>query len=93
MVRITEDLLRRKAEANNGVLRTLRELALHQQGIETIELLNQHCRHLRVLYLHNNIISKIEGLHRLKVRKGWKRWLDPSLYILTTENFTISYRS
>ena len=66
MVRITEELLRKKAEHNDGALATLRELALHQQGIEKIELLNQACRHLTALHLQNNIIAKIENLHRLK---------------------------
>lgn len=66
MVRISEDLLRKKAEHNDGVLSTLRELALHQEGIDKIELLNQACRHLTALYLQNNIIERIENLHRLK---------------------------
>jgi len=67
MARITADLLRRRAEHNDGALVTLREIGLHQQGIERIELINQACRHLRILYLQNNLISKIENLHRLKV--------------------------
>lgn len=68
MVRITPDLLRRRAEHNDGVLATLQEITLHQQNIERIELLNQLCRRLRILYLQNNVICKIERLNRLKVR-------------------------
>jgi hypothetical protein len=45
-------------------------LALHQLGLERIELLNQACRHLTCLYLNNNIISRIENLNRLKARPG-----------------------
>ncbi|EFN55740.1 hypothetical protein CHLNCDRAFT_52395 [Chlorella variabilis] len=66
MTRITQALLVKRAEHNDGILRTLEEIALHAQGIERIELLNQCCRHLRILYLQNNIIPKIEQLHRLK---------------------------
>jgi protein TilB len=67
MVLITEELLRKKAEHHAGGLTTLKEIALHQQGIEKIQVLNQLCRHLTCLYLHNNIIQKIENLNRLKV--------------------------
>ncbi|GMH38661.1 hypothetical protein BSKO_06545 [Bryopsis sp. KO-2023] len=44
----------------------LEEIALHQQNIEKIELFGQLCRHLKILYLQNNIIEKIQNLHRLK---------------------------
>lgn len=56
-----------RAEHNQGILRTLEELSLHQQNIEKIEVLGQACRHVKILYLQNNLISKIENLHRLKV--------------------------
>lgn len=74
-MRITEDLLRRRAEHNDRVLATLQEVALHQQNIERIELLNQLCRRLRILYLQNNVICKIEQLNRLKVWKAGARLL------------------
>lgn len=67
MGRITVDLLRRRAEHNDRCLSTLQEIGLHAQGIQRLELLNQHCRALRILLLQNNLIAKIEGLHRLKV--------------------------
>ena len=64
-VPITEDLIRRKAEHNEGMLSTLEEIALHQLDIDKIEVLNG-CRNLQIVYLQHNLISKIEGLHRLK---------------------------
>mmetsp|Transcript_11850 Transcript_11850/g.39263 ORF Transcript_11850/g.39263 Transcript_11850/m.39263 type:complete len:348 (-) Transcript_11850:442-1485(-) len=62
---LTEDLIRRKAEHNEGMLSTLEEVALHQLDIDRIETLN-HCRQLKIVYLQSNLISRIEGLHRLK---------------------------
>lgn len=59
MGRITEDLLRKRAEHNEGIVSSLREVSLHQQEIEKIEFLNSACRHLQILYLQNNLISKI----------------------------------
>jgi hypothetical protein len=35
------------------------ELSLHGNNIEKIELLGQACRHLRILYLQNNVIGRI----------------------------------
>lgn len=49
------------------MLSTLEEVALHQQNLERIELLGQLCPKLKILYLQNNLISKIENLHKLKV--------------------------
>ena len=46
---------------------TLEEVALHQNSIEKIELLGQVCPHLKILYLQNNLISKIQNLNKLKV--------------------------
>jgi protein TilB len=48
------------------MISSLEELALHQQHIEKIELLNQACRHLKILLLQNNLIPKLENLHRMK---------------------------
>lgn len=66
MVRITEDLIRKKAEHHDDVLATLEEITLHQLEIEKIEIIGNVCRNLRILYLQNNIISKLEGLYHLK---------------------------
>ncbi|KAJ3057130.1 Protein tilB [Rhizophlyctis rosea] len=64
--RIDRDLLRKRAEHNDGDLSTLREITLHQFDIEKIENLDTNCRHLEILFLQNNQISKIENLHKMK---------------------------
>ncbi|KAL5016591.1 hypothetical protein ScPMuIL_006180 [Solemya velum] len=66
MVRITEDLIRKRAEHNNCEISTLEELSLHQQDIERIENLDKWCRDLKILYLQSNLIPKIENVGRLK---------------------------
>lgn len=66
MVKLTVDLLRRRAEHNEGCLRDLKEVALHQQDLEKIEVVGDMCRQLEILYLCNNYIGKIEGLRHLK---------------------------
>ena len=67
MVRISVDLLRRRAEHNEGCLSNLKEIALHQQEIEKIEVIGDVCRQLEIVYLCNNYIPRIEGLHHLKM--------------------------
>ena len=49
------------------MLSNLEEVALHQQNIERIEQLGQLCPKLKILYLQNNLISRIENLNKLKV--------------------------
>ena len=49
------------------MLSNLKEITLHQQNIEKIELVGDVCRELEILYLQNNIIGRIENLHHLKV--------------------------
>ncbi|XP_062576752.1 uncharacterized protein LOC134238646 [Saccostrea cucullata] len=66
MVRITEDLVRKRAEHNNLEISTLEEVSLHQQDIEKIENLDKWCRDLKILYLQSNLIPKIENVSRLK---------------------------
>uniref|UniRef100_A0A671N936 Leucine-rich repeat-containing protein 6 n=1 Tax=Sinocyclocheilus anshuiensis TaxID=1608454 RepID=A0A671N936_9TELE len=66
MVRISEDLIRRGAEHNNGEIFSLEEVSLHQQDIERIEHIDKWCRDLKILYLQNNLIPKIENVGRLK---------------------------
>eukprot|EP01061_Rhynchopus_euleeides_P000058 TRINITY_DN1004_c0_g1_i1.p2 TRINITY_DN1004_c0_g1~~TRINITY_DN1004_c0_g1_i1.p2 ORF type:complete len:453 (+),score=158.18 TRINITY_DN1004_c0_g1_i1:94-1359(+) len=66
MPRITLDLLRRRAEHNEGVLSTLEEITLHQQDLEAIEIVGDVCRNLQILYLQNNLIRRIENLNHLK---------------------------
>lgn len=66
MPRLTEDLIRKKAEHNEGVLSDLVEIALHQLELEKIESIETCCRHIQILLLQNNIIPKMEGLNKLK---------------------------
>ena len=66
MVRITEELVRKRAEHNEGCVSTLEEVTLHQSDIEKIECLDKICRCLKILYLQSNLISKIENLSRMK---------------------------
>ncbi|XP_006830906.1 PREDICTED: protein tilB homolog [Chrysochloris asiatica] len=62
----TEDLIRRNAEHNDCVIFSLEELSLHQQEIEKLEHIDKWCRELRILYLQNNLIGKIENVSKLK---------------------------
>eukprot|EP00448_Togula_jolla_P000859 CAMPEP_0170604442 /NCGR_PEP_ID=MMETSP0224-20130122/19424_1 /TAXON_ID=285029 /ORGANISM="Togula jolla, Strain CCCM 725" /LENGTH=416 /DNA_ID=CAMNT_0010929343 /DNA_START=51 /DNA_END=1298 /DNA_ORIENTATION=- len=66
MPRLTEELIRKRAEHNDGCLPELEEVALHQQELEKIESLEACCRHIKILLLQNNIIPKMEGLNKLK---------------------------
>ncbi|XP_067462918.1 dynein axonemal assembly factor 11 isoform X2 [Thunnus thynnus] len=66
MVYITEDMVRRRAEHNECEIFSLEEVSLHQQDIERIEHIDRWCRDLRILYLQNNLIPRIENLGRLK---------------------------
>lgn len=72
MARITLELLRRRAEHNEGCLSDLKEIALHQQDLEGIELIGDVCREIEILYLCNNYIPRIEGLRHLK----WLKYLN-----------------
>ncbi|KAJ0012110.1 hypothetical protein NQD34_013085, partial [Periophthalmus magnuspinnatus] len=63
---VTEELVRRRAEHNDGELFSLEELSLHQQDIQMIQHLEHWCRQLRILYLQNNLISTIENVGKLK---------------------------
>ena len=64
---ITLELLRKRAEHNAGMVSTLEEISLHQEELESInEVLGTTCRQLKILYLQNNIISKMENLHHMK---------------------------
>ncbi|XP_012925056.1 protein tilB homolog isoform X4 [Heterocephalus glaber] len=64
--RVTEDLIRRNAEHNDCVIFSLEELSLHQQEIERLEHIDKWCRDLKILYLQNNLIGKIENVSKLK---------------------------
>ncbi|KAF4134516.1 Leucine-rich repeat [Phytophthora infestans] len=66
MPRITVELLRKRAEHNEGTISTLEEISLHQEELEKMEVIGTMCRKLRILYLQNNIIEKIEDLTHMK---------------------------
>ena len=66
MGRITEELLRKRAEHNDGILPDLEEISLHQEEIEKIENIEQCCRHLKILLIQGNAIGKMENLSKLK---------------------------
>lgn len=67
MPQITRDLLRKRAEHNEGMISTLEEISLHQEELESInEVLGMTCRKLKILYLQNNIIPKMENLYHMK---------------------------
>ncbi|NXE89605.1 TILB protein, partial [Menura novaehollandiae] len=63
---VTEDLVRRRAEHNNCEIFSLEEISLHQQEIEKLEHLDKWCQDLKILYLQNNLIPKIENVGKLK---------------------------
>ena len=64
--RITEELIRKKSEHNEGLLGDLEELSLHQCELGRLEVVGTLCRKLRILYLQNNVIPKIENVEHLK---------------------------
>ncbi|XP_044269083.1 dynein axonemal assembly factor 11 [Tribolium madens] len=66
MVKITEELVRKRAEHNEGIIGTLEELSLHQEDVERIENINNWCKNIQILYLQANLIPKIENLNKLK---------------------------
>ena len=65
-MKLTEASIRKRAEHNDGILADIEEISLHQMEIEKIEVIGSLSRKLQILYLQNNIISKIENLHHLK---------------------------
>lgn len=67
MPQISRQLLRRRAEHNEGILSSLEEISLHQEELESInEVLGMTCKKLKILYLQNNIIAKMENLYHMK---------------------------
>ena len=66
MVFITEGLIRKRAEHNEGLIYSLQEISLHQSDIEKIENIDKWCRDLKILYLQSNLIDKIENVGKLK---------------------------
>ena len=67
MVLINELELKKRAEHNYGRLFDLEEISLHQLNIRKIENLDKFCRNLKIIYLQDNAIMKLENLKRLKL--------------------------
>ena len=67
MVLISELELKKRAEHNYGRLFDLEEISLHQLNIRKIENLDKFCRNLKIIYLQDNAIMKLENLKRLKL--------------------------
>lgn len=66
MVKISVDMVRKKAEHHDCLLAPLEEIALHQENIEKIEYLQDWCPKLKILLMQNNLIARIENLNKLK---------------------------
>ncbi|XP_049958762.1 dynein axonemal assembly factor 11 isoform X1 [Schistocerca serialis cubense] len=63
---VTEELIRKRSEHNEGEISTLEEISLHQEDIEKIEHIQNWCRNLQILLLQSNLIARIENLSKLK---------------------------
>lgn len=61
---MTVALLRRRAEHNGGELGTLEEVSLHGCDLEDVSSLGHLCRHLKILYLQNNVLSRLGAQRR-----------------------------
>jgi hypothetical protein len=59
IILVTEQLVRKRSEHNEGEISTLEEISLHQENIDKIEGLDKWCRHLKILLLQSNLIPKI----------------------------------
>ena len=56
---VTRELIRLRAEHNNGEIFSLEELSLHQMKIDKIQYIDRWCPNLKILYLQGNEISKL----------------------------------
>lgn len=64
--KLTVEKVRKRAEHNDGVLYTLEEVAMHQDEIFGLtNVLEVNCPKLKIIYLQNNYIPKIEYLSKL----------------------------
>ena len=71
---ITRALIRKRSEHNEGIISTLEEISLHQEELCAIsEVLGTTCRKLKILYLQNNCIDKMQHLHHMKDLEYLKR--------------------
>lgn len=58
-ISVTETLVRKRTEHNEGQIGTVEELSLHQQDIIKIDYLQNWCKNLKILFLQSNVISRI----------------------------------
>lgn len=64
--KLTVEMVRKRSEHNDGVLSNLQEVAMHQDEIgELTNVLERYCPQLKILYLQNNYIPKIQFLSKL----------------------------
>ena len=85
MARITRALLQKRSEHNENIVRTLREVSLHQQKLESIDAcLQRDCRELRILLLHDNQIRKLGESERETFFCGCARLTDRLRTVFTT---------
>ncbi|KAJ8878015.1 hypothetical protein PR048_022478 [Dryococelus australis] len=63
---VSEMLVRRRSEHNDGEIGSLEELSLAQERLGKIEHLQNWCSGLRILLLQDNLIPAIENVGRLK---------------------------
>ena len=64
---LTLEMVRKRSEHNDGILSTMEEIAMHQDEIGVItKVLEINCPKLRIVYLQNNYIAKIQNLDRLR---------------------------
>ena len=83
MVFITEQELKKRAEHNYGRLFDLEEVSLHQLNIKRIENLDKFCKNLKIIYLKDNSIQKMENLKRFKTSEYLNISINAIEYILT----------
>lgn len=63
---LTVEMVRKRSEHNDGVLSTLEEIAMHQDEIGVLtNVLERFTPKLKILYLQNNYISKMQHLSGL----------------------------
>ena len=64
---LTVEMLRKRSEHNEGILSSMEEVAMHQDEIgEITKVFEKYSPHLKIIYLQNNYIEKIQNLGRLK---------------------------
>jgi len=79
---LTLDLIRRRSEHHEGLLSELTELDLHQDHLVSVgPVLGQTCRKLQSLFLHNNVIRRLE-------KQDWQRLNEIRFLCLALNNLT-----